>query len=87
MNLMKSQMLTKKQAAEIIKSEFKLNQTYFNVLYFLLILMIFFSLILRESAFIFNLMISIAQAFVFYLIFKSTKERINQLEEKYSQEN
>lgn len=84
---MKSQMLTKKQAAEIIKSEFKLNQTYFNVLYFLLILMIFFSLILRESAFIFNLMISIAQAFVFYLIFKSTKERINQLEEKYSQEN
>lgn len=84
---MKSQMLTKKQAAEIIKSEFKLNQTYFNVLYFLLILMTFFSLILRESAFIFNLMVSIAQAFVFYLIFKSTKERINQLEEKYSQEN
>ena len=83
MKIMKSNQLTKNQAATIIIQELKLNEPYFNSLLLSLIIGSIFVLLLKDLSIIIALLTFIIQGLMLLLIYKNNKDLSKRLTEKY----
>lgn len=80
---MKSQTLTKAQAAGIISNEFKANNVWLQIFLLTFISIGLINLIPGELTQVLTLMITLIQFFVLYILYNSNKNKVKELEEKY----
>ncbi|HNV61751.1 MAG TPA: hypothetical protein PKN54_02290 [Candidatus Cloacimonas acidaminovorans] len=80
---MKSNQLTKNQAAIIIIQELKMNEPYINSILLSLIIGSIFVLLLKDLSIIIALLTFIIQGLMLLLIYKNNKDLSKRLTEKY----